>query len=53
MVLYFILFVFNLKITVNHDYNIRKIKKKIFVNKIRLQVLTAYTSGAPEFIPGF
>ena len=33
MVLYFILFVFNLKINVIDDYHIRKIKKKIFVKK--------------------
>ena len=49
MVLYFILFVFNLKINVIDDYNIRKIKKQIFVKKIFIQVLTLVISTIIKF----
>jgi hypothetical protein len=49
MVLYFILFVFNLKINVIDDYNIRKIKKQIFVKKIIIQVLTLVISTIIKF----
>jgi len=49
MVLYFILFVFNLKINMIDDYNIRKIKKKIFVKKIIIQVLTLVISTIFKF----
>jgi hypothetical protein len=41
--------VFNLKINVIDDYNIRKIKKQIFVKKIIIQVLTLVISTIIKF----